>query len=148
MDGRNMTSEQQWWQQQWGGQQQQQHPQQSGRGAHAGGATGGGYGSGQPSGQAYANFYASAHMAGSGGPPGRHALQGDQRSLFMQAARPGQRSAVGGGGGGGGGGGKQHRRKGPAGISGVPLAAAGDYLEDYPAVKSLIQRFRWVGAAA
>ena len=138
MEGPNWAAEQQWWQQQWGG-QQQQHQQQPGWGAHAGGAPGGPHVA-QHAGQAYAGYAAPANnMANQ-----RQALLGDQRALFMQAAQPGQRLYGGGGGGSLPGGGKQGRKKGPSGVSGVPLAAAGDYLDGYPAVKSLIQRFRRV----
>ena len=134
MEGPNWAAEQQWWQQQWGG-QPQQHQQQPGWGAHAVGASGGPYAV-QHAGQSYAGYAAPANNLP------RQPVLGDQRALFMQAAQPGQRPAGGGRGGSVPGGGKAGRKKGPAGVSGVPLAAAGDYLEPYPAVKSLMQRFR------
>jgi hypothetical protein len=65
----------------------------------------------------HALFLQTAHGRRGGGQPAPHSLKAERRAAAAAAA--------------------------PA-VSSLPGAAAGDYLHAYPAVKSLLQKFKWV----
>lgn len=79
-------------------------------------------------------------------PRARQALPPDQRALFIQSAGGGAGGSRRGGGSRPAHGGKAARRAvaaaAAAQLAALPATATGDYLDPYPAVKQLMQRFK------